>query len=682
MSDLPGTLDPEEPVVWPALGDTYAAAAIANFVGEVIGNKMSSMQDWAVTAGNIGLAAIAALGLEDLLLKPQVADVELDEEIISTDLRPTWLPIAAPLTWNNIPDPPKPGYEVISVPEPDIPGLEIPSIGITIPGTPVITYPAPLDGPPTITDPDPVDRPIIEYPPEPTLEFLTLPDVPSITVPEFNAQLDELIIDEPVINITPGDLEYDSVLMNAVRDHLFNSIVNQGTGINPEIEAALFDREQERAELARQESQDNIASQWAAKGFSLPDGALAAALLNIETEYQNKRLDVSRDILIKAWELEQGNIKHAVEQAVILENNLMNWCNEAAKRQLEASKAIVAAAIDIYKAKISKYSADVEAFKARAVAYEAQIRGILAVVDIYKAEVDAVKVAAEIQQIRVEIYKALLGAVEIRVKVYQADLEARKIFLDTERLRIDVYKAQIDAFIAQINGETAKVNLYSAQISGEKAKADLYGSEVDAYKTRVEAAKLSYSALVEGINAKVETNKSLVQEYQADVELYKNKVLSESSRLDSIVKKYGADVEVFKADVSMYDATARLDVQILQGRIEQNKNKADVYLKDAELTMRSYEAINALKVEALKQVGSISAQIAASALAGFSVSTSMGASGSFTSGESHSYGTSVSHSDTYDRTKGVSTVNYSHQLDDTKSQPSGLTTSHIYQGTL
>ena len=620
-----------------------AAAATITTVEQIVVNEITSSRlagTGLVVGVGLGLAGLLATAGTLVAINP---DIKLEEEIVSTGLRPIFMTAVPNVVFNTIPDP-RVWLEAISVGTPDIPNFDVSKISIVIPPPPLVTLPGAIPPVPTLEIPPPVDPISVAYPPEPILEWLTLPDVPNITLPVFDTLLTLEDLPDPVVSdIDPGQLVYGSPLMDATREQLFHSIVVQGTGINTEIEDALFNREHERAELARQEAQDNAASEWAEKGFSLPDGALAAALLNIETEYQNKRLDVSRDIMMKAWDLEQQNIHKSVEQAVIFENNLMNWTNEASKRTLEASKAAALAGIEVYKALVSRQQITIEAYKARVMVYEADIKKTMMVVDIYKTEVDAVKVATEINQVRADIYKTMVGIVELQVRVYQAELEARRISMEIEKARIDAFKAQVDAYIAEVNLATAQYVMYGEQCKAEKTKAEVYATEVDAYKTRVEAAKIEYSAEIERVNTLVELNKVYTQVYASQVELYKGKVAAESGRLDALVKEWGIHADIYKTNTAAYEAAARVDLGMISARIDQNKIEADIALKNADLYITSYVENNKLKIAAMDAMTRCASQLAASCMAGLSTSVNLSASGSMSGSVQDSWSNSWGH---------------------------------------
>ena len=108
-----------------------------------------------------------------------------------------------------------------------------------------------------------------------------------------------------------------SDIEDAVHDKLIADLANESPAIPDAVEDAIFARESERAALLHQDTLDNISDEWSKRGFTLPNGYLSAAISQAEIDYTNKRLDVSRDIAIKNFELTDSNMKFAIQQGIV-----------------------------------------------------------------------------------------------------------------------------------------------------------------------------------------------------------------------------------------------------------------------------------------------------------------------------------------------------------------------------
>jgi len=158
----------------------------------------------------------------------------------------------------------------------------------------------------------------------------------------------------------PTDLTESDEVLTAIKDKLYNDITTGGPAIPESVETAIFDRELERSELVHADELDNISAEWSKRGFVLPDGMLAQLLAQAEINYTNKRLDISRDISIKSFELSDTNTKFAVQQGLV-------WYNT----RVETYKAKIQAEIARIEGIVKAFLGEAEVYKANAQVYEA-----------------------------------------------------------------------------------------------------------------------------------------------------------------------------------------------------------------------------------------------------------------------------------------------------------------------
>ncbi|MGV7535365.1 hypothetical protein PJM52_29465, partial [Mycobacterium kansasii] len=74
-----------------------------------------------------------------------------------------------------------------------------------------------------------------------------------------------------------------------------------------------------------------------ALGFPLPSGVLAGQLADARREYHDKLAELSREIAIKQAELEQSNVKDAIQQGLLLEGQLMDQALKLDQLAFEAA---------------------------------------------------------------------------------------------------------------------------------------------------------------------------------------------------------------------------------------------------------------------------------------------------------------------------------------------------------
>ena len=285
---------------------------------------------------------------------------------------------------------------------------------------------------------------------------------------------------------------------SALKDDLSATIlacIQNSQGIPPEIEQLMFLRGYERDILVHQDAQDKIAEDWSASAFPMPNGALKAALDRETMEFSNHRLDTSRDISIKSFELALQNFHFMIEKGIAWEGHLMDYAHAVATLALQGAEAVIRLTID--------------AFKETVVGVKEKILGILEKVRAY-----------------IEYNKGL----------------------------IDIYTAQIQGYTANIQGQSAAVNA----------------------------------------NA----------------------------------RGYEAETAVFRATTDWDLGKAGLDLKVIEAKIQQAIENANLMEKDKEIEMKNYEMIKNLMVEGMKAIATVAAQLSSGAMAGIHVSAAMSASDS------------------------------------------------------
>lgn len=220
----------------------------------------------------------------------------------------------------------------------------------------------------------------------------------------------------PTIELNmPEDLTEADAMNTAIGEKLLHDIVNGGPAIPADVEEAIFDRENERALLIHQDNLDRISSEWSKRGFTLPDGMLAALITQANIDHANKRKDVSRDIAIKSFELGDQNTRFAIEKGI-----------QFYITRVEVYKTKIQAEISRIDAIVKKYMAEVEVYKGSAEVYtslldsktkvfDAQVKSAVARADliIKDAEID-IKNFEMMNGLKIEAMKAI-GSINAQI---------------------------------------------------------------------------------------------------------------------------------------------------------------------------------------------------------------------------------------------------------------------------
>jgi hypothetical protein len=112
------------------------------------------------------------------------------------------------------------------------------------------------------------------------------------------------------------------------------------------------------------------------------------------------------------------------------------------------------------------------------------------------------------------------------------------------------------------------------------------------------------------------------------VQIYQAEVQAEAARIDAIVRKYLGELEVYKSQAQIYTTLADIDIRSFETELKYELARAELLLKNADIDIKNFEIMYNLRLEAMKGIGNINAQIVAGALSSVSASAQISASNS------------------------------------------------------
>jgi hypothetical protein len=485
----------------------------------------------------------------------------------------------------------------------------------------------------------------VTLPAAPDLLSLSVVPFDGMDIPVVDFEIPEMEIAEPSIReYTPG-AAYTSALLSALQTSLQDRIENGGTGLNPDVENAIWDRGREREARSQREALDRL-DQMEELGFTFPPGFYLDARLKIITETDYAERGLSREIMIKQAELEQANVQHALTTANALEGQLINYSNAVEQRLFESCKYATEAGIAIYNAKVQGYAALVDAYRGRVQIYEAQIRAEIAKVDAYRAQIEAEKAKADINRALVDQYRAQIDAALSSIRIFEAQVGAIVARAEIEKTKVMIFGEQVKAYGSQVQAYTAGVEGFRAQIQAEGVKQDAYKSRVEAYRAEVEAGVSVIQARIAAFKGNLDAN---VSQWQA----YESAYRAESAKASAIAAGNGSLADAFRAEVAAVTSFNETLTKQWQVSLDQAQRVAEIGISAAKANAELYVTTRSLAVDAAKVGAQVSAQLGAAALnainwsQSYSNSNSNAISTSFSNSLSLSTSQSESHNYNY-----------------------------------
>lgn len=449
------------------------------------------------------------------------------------------------------------------------------------------------------------------------------------TLPVLTAQAPDTIWLTPpqITNYTPGS-QYTSALLTDLKTYLQGVISNGTSGLTRPGEEAIFARGLEKEAYNQADALLKI-DQMEGLGYMFAPGIWLDARLKIIQQTDAAQRGYAREVTAQSVQLNLDQIKDALQNAVGIETQLINYNNQVEQRLFEAAKYVTEAGVSIYNAKVQAYQAMTTVYATKIEAYKAQVQAALTVVEIYKAQIEAERVKAEINVETIKLYEAQISAAMTNVEIWKAELSGIQIKADIEKTKVQLFGEFVQAYGMQVNAYSANVEAYKATLQAEATKQQVYSSQVDAYSALV-------TSRVKVLDARIETFKAQISAKELEYEGYKTAVAGASAQVDAEVRTQGLLVDMYRANISSTQSYNELLTKQWQVALDQSERVAQIGVSAAESQAQLYVSTRGLALEAAKASAQVSAQIAAAGI------NAVNYSGSVSSSESYGVSTSTS----------------------------------------
>ena len=442
------------------------------------------------------------------------------------------------------------------------------------------------------------DAPTLTFPVAPEISGITFPDVPGIEIPSFTSSLPVVDLVVPTNNFSFFEQLYQSSLLDALTAKLLADLENGGYGIEPDDEAALWDRARSRELENAMSEVEMLIANAAGRGFPLPPGDLNVALQRSHQDTQNKISTLNRDIALKRADLFAENRRFTIEQAKQTEQILIGYHNSVMERALNVARATFDAVMKIYDAEAARFNSRLDAYKAEAQVFEARVRAAVSQIEIYRVQMQGKQIEAEVQRAQVDVYNARLNGINAVVNLYKARMEAAQVQAGIERLKIEAFRGLVDAFGAQVQAKVAEFNMFEAQIKGETARMQAFGEEVKAYTAIVDASKIRSDINIARLRAQLDEAAQHIKVFEVQMEAYKTDISAQAQTIDAKVKVYGSQVQGASAEAGAISEAYRLDVARENLEFKRNVENAKIAIEKAKISMESLLASAKIRVDA------------------------------------------------------------------------------------
>lgn len=486
----------------------------------------------------------------------------------------------------------------------------------------------PLIAPPVLVDRDEPEKPLTNLPAFTAVAPTGLPDAPTdlratlestyaSAAPQAMAMIDGQV-SAWIDRYNPQFFDQ----MDALEDKLA-SYVQGGTGLDPAVETAIYERSRSKQDAEGRRVRDAAWADAAARGFTLPTGALMAAARRTRQAAADNNAQAAREIVVMQAELEQKNVQFAltlsvnvrsmmVQASLSYHQNLVTINGQA----LEYAKSVAGILIEAYNVAARAFGLRLDAYRAEAAVYETRLKSALAGIELYRLEIEALKAVTDVDRARVAIYEARISALTGLANVYRAQIEAVQGRANLEKLKLEVFQTEVQAYTAEVQAKNGEWSAFKAAMDGEQAKVVLYEAQSRAYGQQVVAFKATIEAKAEAVRAQAVTNSARSENFKARWSAYQSLVQARGEVARTKLENQRQQVYAYQVGSQAQIATAQMANDYYRSVSEIGiKNAAlsiEAIIKSAQNQREQGQAIASLY--AANQ--SVHGQLASSAMAG------------------------------------------------------------------
>lgn len=287
-------------------------------------------------------------------------------------------------------------------------------------------------------------------------------------------------------------VDYSSLINSDIIAKILDTFQNGGTGLDSDVEAAIWARALARKELKDSALYTEAEDYFASRGWTLPPGMLSGRLTEIQKEISREDAQLNYEVMIKQADLADQNTRFNLEQAINLEKILRDYYVNNEIKNLEISKAISTATVQEFTSKVEAAKLDIQMYEtdnaAMIALIDAQVKAYIGLVQAYQARADAYRAVVEA--------KAAVYGAEASVVKTEADIEIAK--LDVQ-VRSFLGIAQLDASIAEAAAKISAQIAAGAMSAVNAGVSFSYGASQSANGGYSDSTSHSYSTSVDEI---------------------------------------------------------------------------------------------------------------------------------------------------------------------------------------
>lgn len=335
----------------------------------------------------------------------------------------------------------------------------------------------------------------------------SMPALPTVYEVDPMTLYDEMSIPESELVIE--DLVYVTTLSDTIETRLKEILADGVSGLSTKVEQAIYDRAVARKTAETIAAYTETENYFAARGFSMPPGAMSGRLLEIQAQADNALTDINNDILRMQGELAFKGTWESISRIIEFEKQKRDFfasevSNVLAKAKARADNLMVRVNL-MLEARKSRLTN--EAMRADDVLKRYQM-----IYDYLKTTLAKLLANVDVYKTKSQIY---MSSIDVALKKWEG--EVKKITTTIEAKSTD---NKIQAMIAELGMKKAEISS-KAYIEKYKSMNEKYAKLTDATVDAMKTVGGLYSQVASGALSAIHAGVSLSSSGSTDMS-YKN----------------------------------------------------------------------------------------------------------------------------------------------------------------
>lgn len=450
---------------------------------------------------------------------------------------------------------------IANVSFPGIPAFNATLQQPTIPDAPEFTEQTPADKP-DIADPRALPSNITDDRPTTfTVGNYNVPSPNAVTIPNFSEDIPANTLVPPTQQFNYVEPIFALTLKDDITTKLNNDVNNGGTGLDTDIEDAIYDRAEERDKLDLEDEIQDIIDEWSGRGLSLPTGALRGDIEKARLKYSNNRLTTNRDIQKLQADLAQTNTHFAIDKGLNMVAQEYQYAHQVNERTLRSEQSLIEFTVALWETKVTDHNLKLERVRIQATKNASILEGERLRLEAYKNELLELEARSALDKDKINNYTAQVNSFNAKRGLFVDQVNAVNITIAVENLKLDFYKSQTADYIARSNAENIKFTSHAATIEGELGKVRVFEAQASAYAAQVAGARIGNESQIAILDKNIKSEDLRLRGHIAAISAWRDKVALAESELGFEANMFGKDIDAFIADTRKDIAQSELNLK-------------------------------------------------------------------------------------------------------------------------